>query len=79
MSYSVINGAVGKSPMIDKVNRMTAGETMDRAAERMENLVCREGIEKYPTLPISFPECKNEIKRQIERCRKERADGTGDV
>lgn len=79
MSYSVINGAVGKSPMIDKVNQLTEGETRDKAAERMENLVCRKGSENYPALPVSFPECKNEMKRQIERRRKERADGTGDV
>ena len=65
--------------MIDNVNQLTAGETMDRMAERMENLVCEKGSEKYPPLPISFQECKNEMKRQIEKHRKERGDGTGDV
>lgn len=79
MSYSVINGAVGKSPMIHKINQLTAGETIGRAANRMENLVCEERNVKYPSLPVSFPECKSEMERLIERRRRERANGTGDV
>lgn len=71
MSYSLINGAVGKNPMIDKINRLPAGEALNRAAEQMEDLVCERKSVKYSSLPVTFSECKKETKRQLESRRRE--------
>ncbi|MDE5908335.1 MAG: hypothetical protein K2H52_06315 [Lachnospiraceae bacterium] len=79
MSYSVINGAIGKSPIIDKVNQLTAKEAGERVAAVMEQQVCGGKGEQYPSLLVSFPECKREIKNQMETYRKGRADGNCNV
>ena len=39
MSYSVINGAVGKSPLIDKINKIPVWQVKSRVQEQMEQLV----------------------------------------
>ena len=79
MSYSVINGAIGKSPVIDKINQLTVKEAGERTAAEMEEQVCSGKRENYPSLPISFPECKREIKKQLETYRKGRTDGNRNV
>ena len=79
MSYSVINGAIGKSPVIDKINQLTVEETGERVAAEMERQVCGGKGEKYPSLPISFPECKREIRNRLETYRKGRSDGNRNV
>ena len=72
MPSSVINGAIGKSPLIDKVNQLAERETRVRANEQMAQYVCGSDTVKYPSVPISFPECRKEMKKQMSRLGKER-------
>lgn len=74
MSSSVMNGAIGKSPLINKVNLLTEREVKDKTASQMAQQICGGKSVKYPSVPVSFPECKKEIKEQITRHRKERQD-----
>ncbi len=71
MSYSVANGAVGKSPMIDKVNQLPIGQVKSRVPKQMEQLVSgqREMICKPVT--FSFNRCREEIKGQLNRLKQE--------
>lgn len=74
MSSSVMNGAIGKSPLINKVNLLTEREVKDKTASQMAQQICGGKSVKYPSVPVSFPKCKKEIKKQIIRHRKERQD-----
>lgn len=47
MGSSVMNGAIGKSPAIDRINQMTAEEMGSRTTARIEECVCRNGSAKY--------------------------------
>ena len=40
MSSSVINGAIGKSPLIDKMNQLAAEEVKNKASAQMEQHIC---------------------------------------
>lgn len=68
MSYAVANGAVGKSPMIDKMNQLTKKQITDRISEQMERQVfgtvmAEDGI--AAAAPYSFDFCREEVKRQL--------------
>lgn len=78
MSSSVINGAIGKSPLIDKMNQLAAEEVKNKASAQMEQHICGGKTVKYPSALASFPECKAEMKKQMMRLRKERQDEDGD-
>lgn len=71
MSSSVINGAIGKSPLIDKVNQLAAREVSIRASLQLEQAVCGGETLKYPSVPVSFPECKKEMKKHLSMSREE--------
>lgn len=75
MSSSMINGAIGKSPLIDKINELTAEEMKLKTVGRMEQQVLGAGREKYPEVPISFPRCKEEAVRQVAAYREEKNHG----
>ena len=79
MASSVINGAIGKSPLIDKINQLAAKEVKIKAAAQLEQQVCGRNTAKNPSVPISFPKCRQEIKRQLTELWKERQDGKADV
>lgn len=67
MSYAVSNGAVGKSPLIDKINKLPAGHTKGMVAKEMEQLVCEHSKAIYPTVSISFSKCQDEVRQQFYR------------
>ena len=50
MAYSVSNGAIGKSPLIDQMN----------------HLPCGQKTPIFPLVPISFEGCKKELEKQLE-------------
>lgn len=65
MSSSVINGAIGKSPLIDKINQLAAKEVTILANTQMEKYVYGSDELKYPPVQISFANCKREIRNQL--------------
>ncbi|MFR3730688.1 hypothetical protein [Lacrimispora sp.] len=71
MSYSVINGAVGKSPLIDKMNQLSAGEVKNRVPKQMEKFVSEHNEMILPPVSISFDRCREEIKRQLNERNQE--------
>ena len=78
MSSSVINGAIGKSPVIEKMNQLTVEEVKSKTAMQMEQHVCGGGNVsshvKYPSVPVSFPGCRKEIKEQLAKFRERRRE-----
>lgn len=64
MSYQVCNGAVGKSPMIEKMNQLPAGQIKTMSSAQMERLVCKGKI-KYRPVSISFNNCQKELRKQL--------------
>lgn len=71
MSYSVINGAVGKSPLIDKINQLPVGQVKSRVPEQMEQLVLGHSEMICQPVEFSFDRCRQEIKRQLGRLKQE--------
>ncbi len=74
MSSSVINGAIGKSPLIDKINQLAAREATIRANAQMEQYIYGRETLKYPPVQVSFPNCRKEMKNQLSMLRKEHQD-----
>ncbi len=72
MAYSVANGAVGKSPLIDKMNLLTAVQVKEITSGQMKELVCGHADDIYPSFPVSFDECKKEITEQLYKYQKKR-------
>lgn len=66
MSYLVSNGAVGKSPMIEKINQLPMGQMKTMSSAQMEQLVCKKKM-KYDPVAISFGNCQKELKKQLGR------------
>ena len=66
MAYSVSNGAIGKSPLIDQVNHLPIGQVNKQITEKMEQLVCGQKTPIFASVPISFEGCKEELERQLE-------------
>lgn len=69
MSYAVANGAVGNSPMIDKMNQLTKKQITDRVSEQMERQVfgtvmTEDGI-AGAAASCFFDFCREEVKRQL--------------
>lgn len=75
MSYSVINGAVGKSPLIDKVNQLPVCQIKSRVPEQMEQLVLGHSQMIYKPVKLSFDRCREEIKKQLGEL-KQKTEGT---
>lgn len=65
MAGNVSNGGIGKSPVVDKLNQITAVNFEGKASEKLENLVYRERDILYQPVPIAFGGCKKELKNQI--------------
>ncbi len=72
MADSVINGAIGKSPVIDKMNQLSANEAKNKAADQMAQHVCSHGGVRYPSTPISFQWCGKEIEALMAERKKGR-------
>lgn len=77
MSYSVINGAVGKSPLIDKVNQLSVGQVKSRVPEQMEQLVSGHSKIIYQPVSFSFAKCREEIKEQLSELKKKTGGTNG--
>lgn len=75
MSYSVINGAVGKSPLIDKVNQLPVYQIKNRVPEQMEKLVLGHSEMIYQPVQLSFDKCREEIKGQLAEL-NQKTEGT---
>lgn len=78
MASSVMNGAIGKSPLIDKMNQLTAENVKSKTTAQMEQQECNGKTVKYPSVPVSFSGCKKEVRKQLARRREERPDGNAD-
>lgn len=76
MADSVINGAIGKSPMIDKMNQLAVNEAKNKTTDQMVQHVCGQGGVRYPSSPISFRGCGKAMEELMVECRKgkERSD-----
>ncbi|MDE6847452.1 MAG: hypothetical protein K2J99_17030 [Lachnospiraceae bacterium] len=79
MSSSVINGAIGKSPMSDKMNQLAVKEVDIRTSIQLEQCICQSNSIKYPLNPVSFPECRKEIGKYITELRREKQDRNDNV
>ncbi len=77
MSYSVINGAVGKSPLIDKINKIPVWQVKSGVQEQMEQLVTGHSGEICQSAPVSFNMCKKEIKEQLHSMKLETGEANG--
>lgn len=77
MSYSVINGAVGKSPLIDKMNQLSVGQVKSRVPKQMEQLVSGRGESISQSVSLSFDRCREEIKRQLNDLKRETEAANG--
>ncbi len=70
MADSVINGAIGKSPMIDKMNQLTANEAKTKTTDQVVQYVCGQGGVRYPSSPISFQRCGEAMGELMAKRRK---------
>lgn len=77
MSYSVINGAVGKSPLIDKINQIPVWQFKSGAQEQMEQLVFGHSEVICQSVQVSFDACRREIKEQLHRLNLETGEANG--
>lgn len=66
MAYSVVNGAVGKSPLIDKLNQLPSAQTDSRVSRQMEEFVMGDKSLIYQPVPVTFEKCKEEIRTQLK-------------
>lgn len=73
MSYSVINGAVGKSPLIDKINQIPVWQFKSGVRDEMEQLVTNHS-EIYQSVHYSFDACRREIKEQLHGLNLEKGE-----
>lgn len=71
MSSSVINGAIGKSPLIDKMNQLAEKEIQNKTTLQLEQQVLQNNSAKSPSFSISFSGYKEEVKKQIKKRRGE--------
>lgn len=65
MACTVINGAVGCSPAIEKINRLSTNEMETKAAGQIEQLVFGSGGTGYPTVSCSFETCRETMRKQL--------------
>lgn len=70
MADSVINGAIGKSPIIDKMNQLTVNEAKNKASDQVVQHVCGQGGVRYPSSPISFRGCGKAMEELMVERRK---------
>lgn len=70
MSDSVINGAIGKSPTIDKMNQLQANEKKTRTAAQIAQYVCEHRTERYPSISVSFQRCRQAAEGMMAERRK---------
>ena len=67
MSSSVMNGAIGKNPLIDTMNKLAEKEVNNRTTMQTEQLVLSKESMKFPDVSFSFPECRKEMEIQLNR------------
>lgn len=72
MSYAVMNGAVGKSPLIDKMNEIPAVQMSSQCSRQLERLVCEQNHAAYQPVSVSFQQCRKEMQEQVGRYKQER-------
>lgn len=64
---TVINGAIGKSPAIDKLNCLPAANHQEKIVKEMEHIICNGENGKYQPVSISFDRCIKELQKQIKK------------
>lgn len=74
MSYAVMNGAVGKSPLIDKMNEIPAVQMCSQCSRQLEKMVCEQNHAAYQPITVSFQGCRKEMKEQLGRYKEERGE-----
>ena len=70
MSDTVMNGAIGKSPIIDKMNKLAISEKKSKVATQVSQYVCgKEGV-RYSFPAVSFQGCRRAMKGLLAERRK---------
>lgn len=70
MSDTVINGAIGKSPIIDKMNKLAANEKKSKVAAQVSQYVCSKGGVRYSCPSVSFQGCRRAMEGLMAERRK---------
>lgn len=77
MLSSVINGAIGKSPVIDRINQQAVKDMDYRTTEQLEQYICQSDSVPYLSSLVSFPECRKKARRYLTECRKGKGNENG--
>lgn len=72
MAQKVSNGAIGKSPGIDKINRAQKEGLYCSASQTMERLVCEKNQPMQPPVNLSFDGCRRAVHELMNRLEEKR-------
>ncbi len=70
MSDTVMNGAIGKSPIIDKINKLAVNEKKSRVTAQISQYVCCKEVKRYSFPSASFQGCRRAIEGLMAERRK---------
>lgn len=70
MADSVINGAIGKSPIIDKMNKLAANEKKSKVTTQVSQYVCNKKGVRYSSPSVSFQGCRQAMEGLMAERRK---------
>lgn len=70
MAYSVINGAIGKNPIIENMNQSLIFHSEDHISKQMEKIVLGQRKIVYSQLSFTFEKTRKEISEQLKRMKK---------
>lgn len=70
MSDTVMNGAIGKSPIIDKMNKLALSEKKSKVAAQVSQCVCGKGGARYSFSSVSFQGCRRAMEGLLVERRK---------
>lgn len=70
MSDTVLNGAIGKSPIIDKMNKLAANEKKSKVAAQVSQYVCSKERVRHSFSAVSFQGCRQAMEGLMAERRK---------
>lgn len=70
MSDTVMNGAIGKSPIIDKMNKLALSEKKGKMAAQVSQYVCGKEEVRYSFSSVSFQGCRRAVEGLMAERRK---------
>lgn len=66
MAQKVINGAIGTSPAISKLNQQLSNIAGSEASEQMEQLVCKKCRFNFRAASMQFDACRRAVREQMK-------------